>query len=243
VEEDKVDEQKEENNEMEVETKEENGVQKISKSAKKETKRISKLERKRKEKEKKALKKAENGIIKENGKVKEEKKESKKEEESEKEDEEKQKENENQKEKEKTQKKKDKKAKKKQEKKKEQEKDQEEETKEDEKIEEEQVNQEPVQNGTASPHLDFSKQPQKSPGVPFRRVREEDVEFEDDRLRNNSYWGKQGDEYGRAANKDLVIVKGKDFRHAKTKKKKGTYRGGAIDLAVNSIKFANPDEA
>jgi len=170
-----------------------------------------------------------------------------KEEESESEDEKEKKEkkeNEDQKEKEKNQKKKDKKdkkEKKKQEKEKVEEKDEEEETKVDEKDESKEP-EEPVQNGSASPNLDYSKQPQKSPGVPFRRVKEEDVEFEDDRLRNNSYWGKKGDEYGRAANKDLVIVKGKDFRHAKTKKKKGTYRGGAIDLCVNSIKFANADE-
>ena len=32
-------------------------------------------------------------------------------------------------------------------------------------------------------------------------------------------------------------VRGKDFRHEKTKKKRGTYRGGAINNAVNSIKL------
>ena len=33
-----------------------------------------------------------------------------------------------------------------------------------------------------------------------------------------------------------VQVRGKDFRHEKTKKKRGSYRGGAIDVnAVNSI--------
>ena len=30
---------------------------------------------------------------------------------------------------------------------------------------------------------------------------------------------------------------GKSFRHEKTKKKRGTYRGGAIDTSVCSIKF------
>lgn len=38
-------------------------------------------------------------------------------------------------------------------------------------------------------------------------------------------------------------VRGKDFRHEKTKKKRGTYRGGAIDNAVNSFKFESDDEA
>ena len=31
-------------------------------------------------------------------------------------------------------------------------------------------------------------------------------------------------------------VRGKDFRAAKNKKKKGTYKGGPIDVRVNSIK-------
>lgn len=30
---------------------------------------------------------------------------------------------------------------------------------------------------------------------------------------------------------------GKSFRHEKTKKKRGSYRGGQIDTTVNSIKF------
>jgi hypothetical protein len=32
-------------------------------------------------------------------------------------------------------------------------------------------------------------------------------------------------------------VRGKDFRHEKTKKKRGTYRGGTITLASNSFKY------
>ena len=36
----------------------------------------------------------------------------------------------------------------------------------------------------------------------------------------------------------LLRVRGRDFRHEKTKKKRGTYRGGVINmLAVNSIKL------
>ena len=37
-------------------------------------------------------------------------------------------------------------------------------------------------------------------------------------------------------------VRGKDFRHEKTKKKRGTYRGGQIDHSVNSFKFESDDE-
>ena len=41
----------------------------------------------------------------------------------------------------------------------------------------------------------------------------------------------------------LWQVRGKDFRHEKTKKKRGSYRGGAIEPgAVHSFKFESEDE-
>ena len=40
----------------------------------------------------------------------------------------------------------------------------------------------------------------------------------------------------------LLRVRGKDFRHEKTKKKRGTYKGGSVTLASNSIKFDNSDD-
>ncbi len=41
----------------------------------------------------------------------------------------------------------------------------------------------------------------------------------------------------------LRQVRGKDFRHEKTKKKRGSYRGGIIDHAtVNSFKFDSDDD-
>lgn len=43
--------------------------------------------------------------------------------------------------------------------------------------------------------------------------------------------------WGEKANKDLKHTRGKSFRHEKTKKKRGAYRGGTIDTSVNSIKF------
>ncbi|KAJ8952476.1 hypothetical protein NQ318_003271 [Aromia moschata] len=43
--------------------------------------------------------------------------------------------------------------------------------------------------------------------------------------------------WGERANLDLKHTRGKSFRHEKTKKKKGSYRGGTIDTSVNSIKF------
>lgn len=45
--------------------------------------------------------------------------------------------------------------------------------------------------------------------------------------------------FGEKANDVLKHTRGKQFRHEKTKKKRGNYRGGAIDYAVNSIKFAD----
>lgn len=43
--------------------------------------------------------------------------------------------------------------------------------------------------------------------------------------------------WGEKANQDLKFTRGKSFRHEKTKKKRGSYRGGQIDTSVNSIKF------
>lgn len=48
--------------------------------------------------------------------------------------------------------------------------------------------------------------------------------------------GANGD-WGQKANDVLKFTKGKSFRHEKTKKKRGSYRGGAISTSVNSIKF------
>lgn len=78
----------------------------------------------------------------------------------------------------------------------------------------------------------------------FQRVKVQEVEFADPRLQNNSYWAKGGAEigYGAKAQEVLGQVKGKDFRHEKTKKKRGSYKGGLIDLQAHSIKFNYSDE-
>jgi hypothetical protein len=59
------------------------------------------------------------------------------------------------------------------------------------------------------------------------------------RLKDNTYLGTFGaNGWGHKANEVLARVRGKDFRHEKTKKKRGSYRGGAIDLhAVFSTKL------
>lgn len=45
--------------------------------------------------------------------------------------------------------------------------------------------------------------------------------------------------YGAKASAVLSQVRGKDFRHEKTKKKRGSYRGGEITLSSNSFKYAD----
>ncbi|KAM4078009.1 hypothetical protein ACB094_09G002900 [Castanea mollissima] len=78
----------------------------------------------------------------------------------------------------------------------------------------------------------------------FQRVKADDVVFTDERLKDNSYWAKDGAEngYGAKAQEILGQVRGRDFRHEKTKKKRGTYRGGQIDLQSHSIKFNYSDD-
>ncbi|KAL3506933.1 hypothetical protein ACH5RR_032315 [Cinchona calisaya] len=78
----------------------------------------------------------------------------------------------------------------------------------------------------------------------FQRVKVDAVMFADDRLQDNSYWAKDGAEmgYGAKAQEVLGQVKGRDFRHEKTKKKRGSYRGGQIDLQSHSVKFSYSEE-
>jgi len=95
--------------------------------------------------------------------------------------------------------------------------------------------------------------------TPFQRIKSDEVTYlkvrggkdEADRLLDNTFESKFKDEwakgevredYGAKASAILAAVRGKDFRHEKTKKKRGTYKGGPIDLASNSIKFINSDD-
>ncbi|KAF6155641.1 hypothetical protein GIB67_034736 [Kingdonia uniflora] len=78
----------------------------------------------------------------------------------------------------------------------------------------------------------------------FQRVKIDEVEFADERLQDNSYWAKSGADsgYGAKAQEVLGQVRGRDFRHEKTKKKRGSYRGGQIDFDTHSVKFNYSDE-
>lgn len=55
------------------------------------------------------------------------------------------------------------------------------------------------------------------------------------RCKDERQFGEDG--YGAKASAVLKQVRGKDFRHEKTKKKRGSYRGGNITLASNSFKY------
>ncbi|KAL2960785.1 hypothetical protein AAZX31_17G056300 [Glycine max] len=78
----------------------------------------------------------------------------------------------------------------------------------------------------------------------FQRVQVDKIQFADERLQDNSYWAKDGAEngYGAKAAEILDQVRGRGFRHEKTKKKRGSYRGGQIDLQSHSVKFNYSDE-
>lgn len=47
--------------------------------------------------------------------------------------------------------------------------------------------------------------------------------------------------WGEKASNDLIKTRGKSFRHEKTKKKRGSYRGGKIDTNSYSIKYDSSD--
>ncbi len=79
----------------------------------------------------------------------------------------------------------------------------------------------------------------RTPGDAFKRVDAEIWNKEViEGLADNSYVNQFGAEgYGAKANVVLSTVRGKDFRHEKNKRKKGTYTGGNITLASNSFKY------
>ncbi|KAK7329728.1 hypothetical protein VNO77_23904 [Canavalia gladiata] len=101
----------------------------------------------------------------------------------------------------------------------------------------------------SSGQMSGKKQPkgsveQKPVKAAFQRVQVDKIQFVDERLQDNSYWAKGGAEsgYGAKAEEILGQVRGRDFRHEKTKKKRGSYRGGQIDLQSHSIKFNDSDD-
>ncbi|KAI0839729.1 hypothetical protein F5Y06DRAFT_13483 [Hypoxylon sp. FL0890] len=73
----------------------------------------------------------------------------------------------------------------------------------------------------------------KGQNQPFSRIRK-DVEV-DPRLSSNAYVSHG---YGEKAHQDLIVTKGKGFTKEKNKKKRGSYKGGPLDIHKSrSIKF------
>jgi hypothetical protein len=68
----------------------------------------------------------------------------------------------------------------------------------------------------------------------------------DERLKSNSYEDKvrysPGEDWGLKAAKDLTGVTGDRFKHEKTKKKRGSYRGGSISMTVHSIALCSDSD-
>mmetsp|Transcript_15883 Transcript_15883/g.24817 ORF Transcript_15883/g.24817 Transcript_15883/m.24817 type:complete len:185 (+) Transcript_15883:835-1389(+) len=91
-----------------------------------------------------------------------------------------------------------------------------------------------------------SLQKKRREGQRFMRLdpEKELAKIKDPRLLDNTYEAAFGnDGWGAKASEILLKVRGKDFRHEKTKKKRGGYRGGLIDPgAVRSIQFPDSDD-
>jgi len=85
---------------------------------------------------------------------------------------------------------------------------------------------------------------QSSGNSRFQRINSNKVLglIKDNRLSDNSYYSKGGESWGAKAQQDLGVVKGDRFRHEKTKKKRGSYRGGPISTDVHSIPLTFSDE-
>ncbi|PWN52966.1 hypothetical protein IE53DRAFT_311102 [Violaceomyces palustris] len=67
--------------------------------------------------------------------------------------------------------------------------------------------------------------------TPFQRVKSDQIVFTDERLKDMSYDAKSGaGDWGAKASADLIVTRGKGFTKEKNKKKRGSYRGGEIDV-------------
>ena len=100
-----------------------------------------------------------------------------------------------------------------------------------------------AKQATAAPPASAKKaKSPRSPGTPFERIDSAKwmAAIKDDRMKDNSYAAQFGDGgWGATASAKLLTVQGKRFQHEKTKKKRGGYRGGTVDMGSNSIKFAD----
>jgi len=88
--------------------------------------------------------------------------------------------------------------------------------------------------GDSPPKVDenHEKPMMKKEQIPFSRI-PADTKI-DPKFGSNKYVSY---DYAERAYQDLSVTKGKGFTKEKNKKKRGAYRGGAIDLAPKAIKF------
>merc|ERR1711974_315924 len=75
----------------------------------------------------------------------------------------------------------------------------------------------------AVPVVNGNGKKSKKENIPFKRIKEDEIDV-DPKLSDNSFFSKE-DEWGARANSVLSTVRGKGFRHEKTKKKRGSYKG------------------
>ena len=91
----------------------------------------------------------------------------------------------------------------------------------------------PKRKRSPSPSIPASSKHQKKQNTPFQRVPKDTPV--DPKLASNAY---QSYDYADKAYHDLSVTRGKGFTKEKNKKKRGSYRGGAIDVSGGKgIKF------
>lgn len=82
--------------------------------------------------------------------------------------------------------------------------------------------------------------------IPFKYIDTEIYSEKNPKLQSNRYEDKvlkfSEEQWGVKAARDLQGVSGDRFKHEKTKKKRGSYRGGTISMAVNSVSLASDEE-
>ena len=95
------------------------------------------------------------------------------------------------------------------------------------------MNPPPKRKRSPSPSIPTSSKHQKKQNTPFQRVPKDTPV--DPKLASNAY---QSYDYADKAYQDLSVTKGKGFTKEKNKKKRGSYRGGPIDVSGGKgIKF------
>jgi hypothetical protein len=77
-----------------------------------------------------------------------------------------------------------------------------------------------------------SKGKPRKTNIPFSRIKVDEINFVDARLKDNTFESRKAaaNDYGAKASADLIVTRGAGFRKEKNKKKRGSYRGGDITV-------------